>query len=119
MLIKIFVPLSFSFFSLQLLSQEKGSSIIRSVTDKKSGGSIEFATVQLLKMDSTVVTSSITDKKGKFILSNVKPASYILRASFIGYERSAKTVTVQTDQSKLNVGTIEIHSVSTSMNEVT
>src|SRR5258706_2910042 len=110
MLIRIFTLLSFIFFSFQLFSQETGTSIIGSVTDKKSGGSIEFATVQLLNMDSTVVISSITDKKGKFILSGVKPATYILRASFIGYERSAKRVIVQADQARLNVGAIEIHS---------
>src|SRR5437868_14699340 len=111
MLTRLYTAAIFIFFSLQLFSQEKGTSVIGIITDKRSGSPIEFATVQLLNTDSTIVASSITDKKGKFILSNVKPAAYILRASFIGYERSNKRLVVQADQSRVNAGTIGIQSV--------
>jgi outer membrane receptor protein involved in Fe transport len=119
MLSRISALLAFVFFSLQLFSQEKGSSVIGVVTDKISGRPIEFATVQLLNADSNVAASAITDKKGKFTLSNLRPANYILRATFIGYERSGKTITIHANQTKFDAGVMEIFSISSNMSEVT
>lgn len=48
---------------------------------------VEYATIQLLKAsDSTVVTSSATEKSGKFRLPSVKPNNYILKTSYISFE---------------------------------
>jgi outer membrane receptor protein involved in Fe transport len=109
----------FVFFSLQLFSQEKGASVTGTVTDNISKQPIEFATVQLLNADSVVVAATITDKKGKFTLPGLKPASYTLRASFIGYERSYKTISFEANAMRVNMGVIEIHSATMNMNEVT
>src|SRR5258705_12179725 len=95
MLIRIFTFFTFLFFSLQLFSQKKGFAVVGIITDKATKQPVEFATVQLLNKDSSVAASTITDKKGKFLLLNVQPASFTLRASFIGYEQSNKTVSVQ------------------------
>ncbi len=119
MLIRIFSLAFFFFFSLQLFSQKKGSIVSGTITDKASKQPVEFATVQLLNADSSVAASAITDKKGKFTLTNVSPANYTLRASFIGYEKSNKLISVLAAQTKFNAGTIEIFSVSFNMFEVT
>jgi len=119
MLPRIVALVFFIYFSLPLFSQEKGASVSGTITDKTSKQPVEFATVQLLNTDSSVTVSSITDKKGRFILLNVRPANYILRASFIGYERSEKAISVNMGQSKINAGTMEIFSLSTNMTEVT
>jgi outer membrane receptor protein involved in Fe transport len=119
MLRKIFTPVFFIFFSLSLFSQEKGSAVSGTITDKTSKQPVEFATVQLLNADSNVIASSITDKKGRFTLTNLRPANYILRTSFIGYERSDKAISIHEGQSKINAGTIEIFSLSTNMTEIT
>ena len=119
MLIRIFTLAALLFFSSRLFSQEKGSVISGTIIDKTTKQPVEFATVQLLNADSSVFASSVTDKKGKFSLTNVPPANYTLRASFIGYERSGKEILLHAGQPKLNAGTIEIFSVSSNMAEVT
>ncbi len=87
------------------------------IADKSSKQPIEFATVQLLHTrDSAVINTTVTDHKGKFLLDKIAAGNYILRFSFIGYEKVILAVTVK--QQKENVGTIEIDLVSKNMNEV-
>src|SRR5258705_12696140 len=119
MLKRIFALVMLLFFSHQLFSQEKGSVISGTIIDKTTKQPVEFATVQLLNADSSVFANSVTDKKGKFVLTAGPAAHYFLRASFIGYEKSGKEIFLQAGQPKLNAGTIEIFSVSSTMAEVT
>jgi outer membrane receptor protein involved in Fe transport len=119
MLRRIFALVTLLFFCSQLFSQEKGSVISGTITDKTTKQPIEFATIQLLQADSIVFANAITDKKGRFVLPNVPAAHYILRASFIGYQKSDREIFIQAGQLKFNTGTIEIFSVSSTMTEVT
>ena len=118
MLTRIVILSAFIFFSIQLFAQGNVTTITGMVADKTNHQPVEFATVQLLNPDSTIVTSSITDKKGKFALPAIKPAHYILRASFIGYQRTVTAILISEGSTKFNAGTIEIVSVATNMNEV-
>ena len=66
------------------------------IADKSSKQPIEFATVQLLHTgDSTVINTTVTDRKGKFMLDKIAAGNYILRLSFIGYEKAVLPVTVK------------------------
>jgi len=48
---------------------------------------VEYGNILLFKAkDSTMVTGTITDAKGKFLFINVASGNYYIRASFIGYE---------------------------------
>jgi len=48
---------------------------------------VEYGNILLFKAkDSTMITGTITDAKGKFLFINVAAGNYYLRASFIGYE---------------------------------
>lgn len=106
-------------FSSQLIAQQAGTIIAGSVLDKSNSEVVEFATIQLLKLsDSTPIKSTVTDKKGKFILENIEPGSYLLRCSFIGFSNKDIPVNIN-KQSRLNLGKIEITSVASSLKEVT
>jgi outer membrane receptor protein involved in Fe transport len=88
------------------------------IADKSSKQPIEFATVQLLHSgDSTVINTAVTDRNGKFVLDKIAAGNYILRFSFIGYEKVILPVVVK--QQKENVGIVEIGVLSKNMNEVT
>jgi len=88
------------------------------VVDKSSRLPVEFATVQLLNAaDSTIVTTSLSDKKGKFSLQNILPGNYILQSSFVGYKKNYTPVNI-TNQQKFNLGAIEIFNASKSLDEV-
>lgn len=54
---------------------------------------VENATVQLLKAsDSTVVISTATDKGGKFLFSNIKAESYLLKTSYVSFETQFQNI---------------------------
>ncbi len=87
------------------------------IADKSSKQPIEFATVQLLHPgDSSVINTTVTDRKGKFVLDKITAGNYILCFSFIGYEKTILPVVIK--QQKENIGTIEIEVSLKNMNEV-
>ncbi|MBL0180803.1 MAG: TonB-dependent receptor [Chitinophagaceae bacterium] len=112
-----------TFFSLTIVSHQlfaqAGTIITGNVTDKSTSQAVEFATIQLLKIpDSSAAKSTVTDKKGKFILENIEPGNYLLRCSFIGFSNTDVPVIIG-KQARLNLGKIEILSLTASMKEVT
>ncbi|MGN1247193.1 MAG: TonB-dependent receptor domain-containing protein [Paludibacteraceae bacterium] len=89
------------FCSVAALGQK---SISGKVQDAQ-GEPIAYATVSLLRADSTVITGAITDEKGAFSLSANGPTptlptregvksnnNYILQVSFIGYKTETRTI---------------------------
>ena len=105
-------------FSGYLFSQEKKNEFTGIVIDKSSKQPVEFATVEVLHQnDSVIISTTVTDKKGKFTFNKIASGSYILRLSFIGYENNSIKITV-TRQNQ-NIGAIEIATVAKNMNEVT
>ena len=58
------------------------------VVDGKGKTPVEFANIVLLRTDSTFVAGTTSNDEGMFIMSNVLQGSYIITASFIGYNKS-------------------------------
>lgn len=70
-------------------------SIQAMVFDGKNGLPIEMGMVRLLHLpDSTLVQGTQTDFKGNFMLSKVKPGSYTVFISLVGYINYYQNVTV-------------------------
>ncbi|MBT8219982.1 MAG: carboxypeptidase-like regulatory domain-containing protein, partial [Bacteroidia bacterium] len=70
---------------------QRGPSIVGKITgnviDASSGDPVEFATVVLQVADfEKDVDGAISDVKGNFKLEDIKPGTYKLVVSFIGYE---------------------------------
>ncbi len=109
---------SFTLFNSKAIVQANNSVITGFVADQSSKQPIEFATVQLLHpADSIVIKTTVTGRKGKFVLDNIATGKYILLFSFIGYSKIVIPFTV--DQPKENAGTIEIATLTNNMSEVT
>ena len=112
--ISFLVLIGFPFFA-----QEPVTSLIGVIVDKDSKTPVEFANIELLKTsDSSVITGTVTDVKGRFIIDQLKAGSYLLRYSFIGYEKTIIPVTV-TGKPRMNLGTIEILLQSKPISNVT
>lgn len=106
-------------FLISLTSFAQTNSTIQGVVvDKNAKTPIEFANVELLNVtDSVVVKGVVTDAKGRFSFDMVKREKYLLRYSFIGYDKV--TISVNVDKDKINLGSLPIALQNGDMNNVT
>lgn len=66
----------------------KGTISGKVMNEKKDAG-IEYANVVLYRLrDSSMVTGTITDKNGQFLMEEVPAGKFYLAANFIGFEKS-------------------------------
>lgn len=88
------------------------------VADVVTGKPIEYASVVLLKQaDSTMVTGAYTMPTGGFSLNNIVPGIYILRITFMGYEKLEKAIRVVEGKNTL-AGTLRLQSAGKVLNAV-
>lgn len=82
-------------------SQKGIGSISGTVIDSVSKKEMEYVTVSLLtNPEKKLVTGTITDFSGNFILKNIPKGSYILSFSFVGYQKKELTSIDITDDKK-------------------
>ena len=78
-------------FPLCLSAQDRGRSAIEgkiygSITDSVTSSKMEYVGIALYNSkDSSVVTGSVSDTRGKFMLSSIPSGTYYLVISFVGY----------------------------------
>ena len=78
---------------------------------------MESVSVSLLNMDSTYVTGDVSDKKGAFGLSNVKPGDYFLNLTFVGFQ--SKKIMLKNVTGDVDLGTIEMEEATQELKGVT
>ena len=84
--------ISIAIFSCSLLGFAQRS-IQSTVFDAKNGLPLEMGAVKLLHLpDSAMVQGALTDSKGSFMLSKVKPGNYIVVVSMVGYVNSSQNI---------------------------
>jgi len=114
---KLLFITALTFLSVSLFGQAVNS-ITGIIQDKTTKLPIEFATIQLLQLpDSSIIKTTVTDKKGKFTIEDIELGNYIVSYTFIGYSQTMLPVTV--DQKKETLGQIELEVLSKSLSEVT
>lgn len=90
----------------------RGSSIVGKITgqiiDAETKDPVEYATVVLQLADfAKDVDGTISDDKGKFALEEIKPGTYNVVISFIGYEeKTIKDVSLTKKKPDMNLGQI-------------
>lgn len=68
---------------------------------------VEAASIELLtQKDSAYVSGTVSDKNGIFILKNLNPDKYILKATFIGYLPVIKNITLTGNRPSTDLGRI-------------
>jgi outer membrane receptor protein involved in Fe transport len=112
-----FVLIGMTLFSLRLFSQ---SSVSGAVVDKVSQKPIEFASVELFRLPDTIlVKGTVTDKKGRYTITEIAQGNYFIRSSFIGYGNIQSTHFLLSENSKYEVGTIELLSAPNTLANIT
>ena len=86
------------------------------VKDAKDNSPIPYATIALLRSDSSVVTGAVTDDNGKFVMDKITKSDYLLHVSFLGYEKLYRKVNVP---SQTDLGVINLKENATELGEVT
>jgi len=105
----------FLFFPFVLLAQ-KAQSISGLVVDAESGAEMEYVTVIAADQHGKMVTASISDKQGVFLLSLSKRGRYTLHFSFMGYTTVLQEVDFQGE--RMHIPTIELPKRSYEIGEV-
>lgn len=115
---RICVLLIFFFF---IYSAGAQTIISGSVIEKGSQKSIEFASVVLVHLpDSAITKGTATDKKGKFVLEGVQPGIYIVRGSFIGFDKiESNPFSIEAGIAKHTVEPLELLSDSKTLTNIT
>lgn len=96
------------------------TSISGTVIDKITKRPIEFASVLLVRLPDSSSTGTVTDKKGKFIISKVDTGIYLLKCSFIGFgDIQTAPFTIGTNTPDYTLNAIELVNDSKSLTDVT
>ncbi|WP_400191254.1 outer membrane beta-barrel protein [Hymenobacter sp. B81] len=88
--------------------------------DHSNQQALPFASVVLLHLpDSALVTGAQTTENGTFRLESVKPGSYVLRATVLGYNPLRRAVALPTGQTELSLGVVALRPTTTQLKGVT
>lgn len=87
------------------------------VLDESSNQSVEYANIVLFRTkDSVMVTGTITDGKGKFLLNKLIPGKYYIRIQFIGYENlDISDLTISPRSADIKLGNIQLKPKSSAL----
>lgn len=102
-------------FSLWTFTATAQHNLSGTVKDETNDSPVPYATIALLRPDSSAITGVITGNDGKFIMQNVVAGDYILQVSLIGYEKTFRRVTIPAQS---DLGNINLTEHSTRMQEV-
>lgn len=67
------------------------------VYDKSNGSPMPFATLSVLGIDSTVLTGTVTDVDGHFVISVTQTEASMVVASFVGYGSDVQPLTKEAE----------------------
>ncbi|MGQ9799782.1 MAG: TonB-dependent receptor domain-containing protein [Ignavibacterium sp.] len=110
----LFVILSQIIFSQNRSGNQQGmmvnGKISGTVIDAQTKQIIEYCNIVLFNLrDSSMVNGTISGKGGKFVIENVKPGIYFLRASYIGYDnKTIDSILVSPRNPEVDLGTISL-----------
>ncbi len=91
-----------------------------SIIEKSSGLPIEYANIQLFKLEEkTLVEGTISDPKGNFSIKNIPEGNYRMTISFIGYETMERSeIKISKEMPVFNAGKIILDGSSQDLGEV-
>ncbi len=105
----------FSVFPLCLAAEE----LTGLVVDRASKKPLQLVNVSILRAaDSALVTGSVTDSSGRFLIANVPEGTYSLRFSLLSYSRKTLSPVRFEGTGTMDVGTIQLIESPVDLQEV-
>ncbi len=94
-------------------------SVSGTVIDSVSKSPIEYANIVILSIkDTSVITGTVTDSKGKFLVQKVPYGKYFLELRFIGFNAQRQTITLNPQHNSIDIGTFKLSSGTINLNDV-
>ena len=89
-------------------TQSPALTVTGRVLDSEAGEPLQSCSVLLCKTDSTsMVTGAISNASGNWTLKNVRPGTYVVKISYLGYHTFYRTMEVAANRTApMNMGTI-------------
>gem|GEM_PF-722034 len=98
--------------------QDKGE-IIGKVVDVANDSPASFATVALMRADSSLVSGVTADEHGVFLLGNIVPGNYMIRITLIGYNTYyVPSVSMPIEANTTDLGVFRMTSSVQNLNEL-
>lgn len=124
MLKRLFLALIMLFLTCSIPVVAQSELLTGRVMDVQSRQPMEKATLQLYKVqvkqsgkaDTTFVAGALSDERGRFSFTRVGSGSYVLKVSFLGYEKLMKSFSKSGSQS-LALGDLQMKSETVEINE--
>ena len=114
-----FVLLLFILISQQLFSQVSEVSVSGIIKDKADNTALSYANILIkTKLDSSFVTGTISNDDGRFNLPKVKPGTYIIEVSFVGYINYKQELFIGSLSNYIDLSTIALNQNSNTLKEV-
>jgi outer membrane receptor protein involved in Fe transport len=91
------------------------------IIDSNTKSAMEFVTVVLHSVsDSTVISGTVTDMDGKFMISNLANGSYYIEINFMGFDKKiVQGINLNESNNKIDLGDISLEPMTNLINEVT
>ena len=110
------VPLLGLLLATQALAQTSYTSQIRGVVSDQSGAVLPKATVTISNDATGISSNAVTDDRGLYLLTGLRPAAYTVKVEATGFQSAArKNVVLAVDQQATLNFTLQPASVSTSV----
>ncbi|GAA4319715.1 outer membrane beta-barrel family protein [Pontixanthobacter gangjinensis] len=78
------------------------------VIDRELKEAIPYATVILNDTEGELVSGVTTNEDGSFLITGIKAGNYMFKVQFMGYKTFTKEVSLERNNSKLDIGIIEL-----------
>jgi len=104
---KVVFTIALIFISFLVTNAQSRGGVKGNLKDAQSGEALAFANVALVG----TTTGTVTDNDGNYQLLNVKPGTYTLVFSYLGYKEIEQTIEIRAGETKEVNGVLEVESI--------
>lgn len=87
--------------------------------EEKTKNPVEFASVAVLRADSSAVMAGATDENGKFRLTLKEAGKYIIRLSYVGFQPLTRNVELTAESDSVDLGNLPIVAIDNVLKHAT